>query len=195
MVTRSLRTDIRLVALLSLAFAQHASRVCRLTDDTVAERDGVLTLTFAKDPVDMPAALVEVITDQLRKARTNPKSLRADGKRWLFPGQNFGTHITPDAVQRSVVAIGIKTRNSRNAALMSLAAELQAGIIASAFGLHVNTAVVWAESAGGSFNAHVARRADDAHGQAQKIATRRTDRNRTKTSSKTNGRRSPAHRP
>lgn len=44
-----------------------------------------------------------------------------------------------------------------NGALMSLGADLEAGIIASAFGLNINTAAVrWSIDAGRSFNRHIA---------------------------------------
>jgi hypothetical protein len=155
---RTLRNEVRLIALLSLIFAQQVSRICRLSNALIADRRNDVFITFGRDPVKMPPALAVIVRHQLEAALTNPKSLRPDGARWLFPGGHFGAHVSPSAVQRSLTRIGIKSRPTRNSALMSLAAQLQAGIVASAFGLHVNTAIAWADAAGATFNRHVARR-------------------------------------
>jgi transposase InsO family protein len=88
LVDRTLRNEVRLIALLSLVFAQHVSRVCRLIDALVDDRAGDVLITFGRDPIRMPPGLAVVLREQLRAARSNPKALRPDGKRWLFPVKN-----------------------------------------------------------------------------------------------------------
>ena len=158
---KSIRAGLRLIGLLALVFGQHVSRVCTLTVEHIIEDAGVLSVTFGTDPVKMPPCLAEVLSSQSHEAAANPKARRPDGKRWLFPGQQFGNHVTANAVVRALIRIGVKSRPARNAALMSLAAELEAGIVASAFGLHINTAVLWSVNAGRAFNRHIARRTSD----------------------------------
>jgi integrase len=157
----NLSHDVRLIALLALIFAQQISRVCTLTIEHVREGPDGVFVRFGKDPIEMPPILAQVVAEQVKSARTNPKAKRLDGKRWLFPGQHYGEHVTPDALGRRLSAIGVRSRPARNAALMSFAAELNPGIIATAFNLHVNTATLWAVHAGATYNRHVARCVED----------------------------------
>lgn len=154
---RTVSNDVRLVALLSLIFAQHLSRICMLTTDRVAEGLGAVFLTFSKDPIEMPPALAPILLAQVESALRNPKARHPDGKQWLFPGQHFGTHVSDSTLQRRLAAIGVRTRPARNAALMSLSAQMEAGVVAAAFGLHVGTATRWSANAGRTFNRHVER--------------------------------------
>lgn len=131
-----------------------------LTIDLVTQNSNAVFLRFGKDEVEMPPALARILLAQVKSAKANPKSKRADDKRWLFPGQHFGTHVNDSSLQKRLAAIGINTRSARNAALMSLSAHIEPGIVAAVFGLHFGTATIWAANAGRTFNRHVARRAN-----------------------------------
>jgi integrase len=150
--------DLRLIGLLNLVFAQHASRVCSLAVDEVRERNDDVYVRFGEDDVLMPPDIGTLVKAQAASSLRNPKSRTRSGKHWLFPGQGFGTHVSSDSIGTRLSTIGIRTRPSRNAALMQLAASLDPAILAQMLNLHPNTAVAWSLAAGRTFNRHIARR-------------------------------------
>jgi hypothetical protein len=71
-----------------------------------------------------------------------------DAPRWLFPGRVPGQPIDNHSLTNRLNRHGISARPARNGALMALAADLPAAIIADLLGMHINTAIRWVKYAG-----------------------------------------------
>ena len=77
---------------------------------------------------------------------------------WLFPGRQAGQPQHPEHLRRRLKALAINCRAQRSAALMQLAAEVPAAILADTLGITPRTAVRWAAEAGGNWTTYAAQR-------------------------------------
>ncbi|GAA1238659.1 MULTISPECIES: hypothetical protein [Streptomyces] len=59
-------------------------------------------------------------------------------------------------LSRQMIALGIRVKAARNAALMTLAAELPAVVFSRLLGLHIDGATRWSQMAGAHQNAYAA---------------------------------------
>jgi hypothetical protein len=71
--------------------------------------------------------------------------------------------MAPGTLSRRLLKHGIEARSTRNPALLALAAELPAPILANLLGMHVSTASRLAAYAKRDWNAHLAARVKE-HG-------------------------------
>jgi hypothetical protein len=145
----------RVAGALVLLYGQPLSHVVTLDSDSVQRRDGYTYLTLGSCPVRLPRELA-TLTGQLRTQAT----ACPPGRRWLFPSQRPGEHLRPAALGARLRRLGPGHRTARNSALIALAAELPAPVLASLLGLHLNTAVRWTQYAQTDWAAYLAARAD-----------------------------------
>jgi hypothetical protein len=137
----------RVAAILVAIYAQPIVRVARFTIDQITLSDSGVTIRFAQTPVTLPdlvAIAVRVWLDQ-RHATMPPL---ATPSAWLFPGNPPSRPIGEQSLSRRLKLIGVDCRQDRRAALLHLAGEVPAAILADIVGVHVNTATAWAEIAG-----------------------------------------------
>lgn len=78
---------------------------------------------------------------------------------WLFPGRRPGHHLHSASLTKRLRAIGVDPRADRNSALRQLAAEVPPAVLADLLGLHINTAINWANEASADWTNYVAIRA------------------------------------
>jgi hypothetical protein len=79
---------------------------------------------------------------------------------WLFPGGHPDTH-TSAGLHRKLKRHGLPDADrSRATALINLAADLPAPILADLLGLHIQTATAWARHAGADWAAYLSARID-----------------------------------
>lgn len=157
--------EMRIIGAWLMAFGQQLSRICSLTTDVISEKGALLYVQFGKEPIEMPPIIATLLREQRAAALLNPKSLNADGRHWLFPGQNYGQHISVSNLENRIRDLDLFARRGRNSAFMKLAGRIHPAIIARMFNMHVGTAVVWAKAAGHDYNAHVARKKQILHGR------------------------------
>jgi hypothetical protein len=67
----------------------------------------------------------------------------AQAPRWLFPGRVPGQPIDNHSLTNRLNRHGISVRPARNGALVALASDMPAAILADLLGMHINTAVRW----------------------------------------------------
>ena len=67
---------------------------------------------------------------------------------WLFPGGRSGRHLSPSQMGVRLRRIGISPRIARNTALIELAGELPAAVLAKLLGFSIKRAVTWNIEAG-----------------------------------------------
>jgi hypothetical protein len=145
----------RVAGALVLLYGQPLSRVASLDTDAVQHRGGNVYLTLGSCAIQLPSELAPLI-DRLA-ARARPAG--AAGRRWLFPGLRPGEHLRPAALGARLRRLGPGHRTARNGALIALAAELPAPVLASLLGLHRNTAIRWTQYAEADWAAYLAARA------------------------------------
>ncbi len=125
------------------------------------EHDNDVYLTVGEHRTLVPPALAELVV-QLRAAAPPASILRSHGDTtgWLFPGLVPGQHLADNYLVKLLNRAGIRTRMARNSALISLAADLPAPILADLLGLHINTAVRWVRRSKRDWASYVEARAE-----------------------------------
>jgi len=137
--------DSRVAGILVLLYGQQASTIVNLTKDHITERGQDVHLNLDRCPILVPPAVATL----LLKLRDDPPFTTSIGRstapsRWLLPGLRPGRPIHPTTLVMKLNAQGIATRASRQAAVMTYAAELPSPVLADLLGFHINTAIRWA---------------------------------------------------
>ena len=153
---------VRVAGALLLLYGQPISRTVQLKTSQLSKANGHTYLAFDQHPVLLPPALARLIQD-LHATATPTAVLAGRGgpTTWLFPGQVPGRHLTVNGLVRQLNQHGIEARISRSAALINLAADLPASVLADLLGMHINTAVRWAHRAKRDWTSYLATRAED----------------------------------
>ena len=139
-----------------LLYGQPLSHVVSLHSDAVQHRSGNVYLALGSCAIRLPSELAP-LTDRLAaRARAGP--MGAASRQWLFPGLRPGEHLRPAALGARLRRLGPGHRTARNGALIALAAELPAPVLASLLGLHRNTAIRWTQYAEADWAAYLAAR-------------------------------------
>lgn len=107
--------------------------------DVVADPDGV-TVQVAGDPIPLPSPLDGLILE-LAATRPNMQTAANAATSWLFPGRMPGQPLSLTTMLVKLKGIGIKITPAKNAALMQLAKEVPAPVLARALGYNPTTAV------------------------------------------------------
>jgi hypothetical protein len=147
----------RVAGALVLLYGQPLSHVVSLDTDAVQQRSGNVYLVLGSCAIQLPGELAPLIDQLAARARARPIS--AAGRQWLFPGLRPGEHLRPAALGARLRRLGPGHRTARNSALIALAAELPAPVLASLIGLHQNTAIRWTQYAEADWAAYLAARA------------------------------------
>jgi hypothetical protein len=152
----SLKPEDRLAGLLVLLYAQRASAISRLTLDHVTAADGQVRIRLGREPIVLPAPL-DALALHLAATRRGHAALGDDGtSAWLFPGGQPGQPISAYQLGERLRQIGIRSGQSRSAALFQLATDLPAAVLAHMLGIHITVAVAWQKAAAGDWAAYAA---------------------------------------
>ena len=143
--------SLRVAGLLALLFGQHLSRVVRLRWSQVVIDSGV-SIRLGSDDIRLPPRLDELLAG----LRANTGHAAVSHGDWLFPGGTPGRPLTVEQLRKRLAGLGIVLRPTRQAALLQLASELPAPVLADLLGLHPNTAVEWVRTARGDWAAYAA---------------------------------------
>jgi hypothetical protein len=108
--------------------------------------------------ITVPPPLDELLT-QLPATRPGGIAARLHHGDWLFPGRRPGQHLHATRLAQRLRALGVDPRADRNTALLQLAAEVPPAVLADLLGLHIGTAISWANEAGGDWTNYAAIRA------------------------------------
>lgn len=148
--------DTRVIGLFVLLYGQPLSRISRMAIDQITDDGTLVTVRFAKDPIVMPPGVDELIRSLL--GGRGKAAYDSRPTRWLFPGGNPGRPITARGLPTRLRSIGIQAGAGRNTALIHLAGEIPAAVLASLLGLNPNTAVEWSKIAGRDWSEYVSLR-------------------------------------
>jgi integrase len=146
----------RAAGCLLLLFGQHLSRTATMTTSQITTRDGQVLVRFGQHEVPVPDSLAQILTDLIRTGRSHAGTGSPITSPWLFPGGMPGQPITPSRLGERLRALGIRAMPGRRAALIDLAAQLPAAVLADCLNLSPGTAVRWMHQAGADWNRYAA---------------------------------------
>ena len=161
-IVRRLLTDAnidlrdRVAGCLLLVFAQPISRLVLLGIDDVATADTTVTIRFGAGPTEIPEPLGALVLALKAQPRGLATTAVTGNDRWLFPGLMVGQALTDERMRLRLAALGITGRAGRGSALLRLARELPASLLADLLGISESTAEDWVQAAGGGWARYAA---------------------------------------
>ena len=130
----SLKPEDRLAGLLVLLYAQRASAISRLTLDHLQDDSNKVRLRLGREPVVLPEPLA-TLARQVAAARHGHAATGDRGTSpWLFPGGRPGRPISAFRMAEGLRELGIYSGSARSAALLQLATDLPAAVLAARLG-------------------------------------------------------------
>ncbi|GAA2837319.1 hypothetical protein [Crossiella cryophila] len=157
----------RVAGALVLLFGQSPTRLIHLSAAHVEQQGEHTFLQLDERPVLLPPKLAKIVIKLRDTGRPSSVLGRAHpGTHWLFASVTPGRPLSIAGLRRRLDELGIRTRPARNAAMMALATDLPAAVLADLFGLHIVTAVRWVKYAKRDWAAYVAERATEANGNS-----------------------------
>ena len=127
-----------------------------MTTGQITTRDGQVLVRFGQHEVPVPDSLGQILTDLIAAGRSHTGTGSPITSPWLFPGGMPGQPITPSRLGERLRALGIQAMPGRRAALIDLAAQLPAAVLADCLNLSPGTAVRWMHQAGADWNRYAA---------------------------------------
>lgn len=138
---------LRLAGALVVIYAQPLNKISRLrTVDLDVSTDRV-TVCLGRATIELPEPLASHARQLIDERQPHPRKARLPvDAGWLFPGAP-GRPINPDSLSDRLARLGIRAAQHRLAALLHLAADVPALLLADLLGIHPNTAQVWSRLA------------------------------------------------
>ena len=166
LVARMLHDDTleltdRVAGALLLLYGQQLSRITAMTTDQVVRRGEQMSVRFGRDDIDIPQPLAGLLVALVHDGRRYRGVGSPATTRWLFPGMLPGRPLTASRLSERLRQLGIHAQPARRAALMSLAAQLPAAVLADLLNLAPTTAVSWVRDAGGDWTRYAAQLAQE----------------------------------
>jgi hypothetical protein len=146
----------RVAGCLLLLYGQPLSRIAAITTGQVTRRDDQTFIQLGRHDAPAPTPLASAVSQLISGGRSYRGIGSPPATTWLFPGHLPGRPITPARLGERLRAIGIYAQTGRRAALLDLAAQLPAAVLADLLGLHETTAAKWMHQAGGDWSRYAA---------------------------------------
>jgi hypothetical protein len=147
----------RVAGALVVIYAQRLSYIARLTRADVVERDGEVFIRLGKEDVLMPEPLGPLLRDLPWRRQIGIAGM-LHATEWLFPGRQAGRHQHPEYLRVRLSKLGIDCRAQRRAALLQLASQVPAAVLADMLNIAPSTAAKWVDWAGGNWTNYAAER-------------------------------------
>ena len=146
----------RVAGCLLLLYGQPLSRIAAMTTSQITRRDDQTLIRLGRHDVPVPGPLADAALQLTKHGRSYRGVGSPPATTWLFPGHLPGLPITPASLGERFRATGIYAQTGRRAALLDLAAQLPAAVLADLLGLHETTAAKWMHQAGGDWSRYAA---------------------------------------
>jgi hypothetical protein len=147
----------RVAGCLLLLYGQPLSRIAAMTTSQVTRRDDQAFIRLGRHDAPVPVPLAGAVLRLINDGRSYRGAGSPPATTWLFPGHLPGRPITPARLGERLRALGIYAQTGRRAALLNLAAQLPAAVLADLLGLHETTAAKWMHQAGGDWSRYAAQ--------------------------------------
>lgn len=160
----------RVAGLLVLLYGARLTQIQQLTTaDITTSADNTL-IKLAQHPLQLPDPVGALVNELAAAARNERRARTPNGEHYLFPGGQPGMPIHTATLSRKLTDADIPDRISRNRALLALANDVPAAVIAAQLGLHPTTTSGWAKFAQRDWSAYTAKRLESLSGQTEETA-------------------------
>jgi hypothetical protein len=148
----------RVAGCLVLLYGQPMTRVAALTISQITGHDDSedITIRLGQHDVPVPEPLGKLLLALAADGKSHTGTGSPADRQWLFPGLLPGRPITPARLAQRLGTTGIPVMAGRRAALISLAAQMPAAVLADLLGLQPTTTVRWMHQAGADWNRYAA---------------------------------------
>jgi hypothetical protein len=152
-----LPVQVRVAGALVLLYGITVTRVVTLTAGALTRSRNSTFLTLDRKPVLLPRCLAQLIDELLTVPAPGSATVavEAGDARPLFPGRIPTATRSAVSLVRHLNYHGIHARPARNSALITLAADLPAAVLADITGMHPKTAACWAQLSQGDWAAYL----------------------------------------
>ena len=152
----------RVAALLVLLYGARTDRIHRLTTVDTSTAGGRTYLALSTEPIEIPNSVAQLFAQLVKEAEQNPGATRRAGEgSYLFPSpRRHHEPIHPTTLGRWIARAGVSPRIARNYAMLALASDLPAAIVAVQMGITPQTASRWSQFSQRDNSEFVAARAD-----------------------------------
>jgi hypothetical protein len=151
-----LNTEDRIAGLLVVLYAQVTTRVSNLRREQFVPNGNGIQVALGTAVLDLPQPMVTLFV-KLDEERANTERSRSV---WMFPGRPWTRPISPGRLRDRLTTINVPAGTARKAALLQLAVELPAAIVARCLGIDISSATAWQRAAAGDWHQYAARVAD-----------------------------------
>jgi hypothetical protein len=166
-----LPTDVRTAGALILLYGLRTTDVLALRSDHVIQREHDDYLQFAGNLLLLPPSLGALLK-QLPLRRKNNRSVLPStdsSAPLLFPGFSNSRPLHSGTFGARLLRHGLTPRAGRNTAMLTLAADLPASVLADLLGIHEVTATRWAHRTKRDWHTYLAQRRIDTKQPAPSI--------------------------
>jgi hypothetical protein len=147
----------RVAGCLVLLYGQQLTRVVALRVDQITTASDGVHLNLGTSAVIIPEPLGALLVKLAATGRRHRGVGSPPQSPWLFPGLQPGRPLNPNHLGQRLRQLGIHTMPARRSALINLASQLPAAVLAELLNLHPTTAVHWVNTAGGNWNTYAAQ--------------------------------------
>jgi hypothetical protein len=164
----SIEITDRVAGCLVLLFGQTMTRIAALTTSQVTRHHDGVTIQLGQHQAPVPGPLGDLLLTLIADGKPYTGIGSLPNSPWLFPGLLPGRPITPARLADRLRSLGIPAQAGRRAALIDLAGQMPAAVLADLLGLHPTTAVRWMHEAGADWTryaAELARTRNHQHGE------------------------------
>jgi hypothetical protein len=151
-----LKPEDRLAGLLLLLYAQTAAVISRLTVNHLDADPQRVRLRLGTAPIDLPEPIAELARTVVANRKGHATIGALAPSSWLFPGGQPGRPISTAQLTHRLNNLGVRPNQARNTALLQLATEIPAAILARTLGIHTDVAVAWQRHSAGDWAAYAA---------------------------------------
>lgn len=137
----------RVAGLLILLYGARVERIHKLTTADISGVEGPTQLAISTEPIELATPVARLIRRLAENARRSPRALTRTGEGSFLFASPRRPHepIHPTTLGRRLAAAGVQPRITRNHALLALAADLPAAVVATQTGLTPQTTGRWAQ--------------------------------------------------
>ena len=161
----SIEVTDRVAGCLVLLFGQTMTRIAALTTSQVTRHDDGVTIRPGQHDMPVPEPLGALLLTLIADGKPYTGIGSPARSKWLFPGLLPGQPITAKRLAERLRILGVAVQAGRRAALIDLAAQMPAAVLADLLGLHPTTAVRWMHEAGTDWTRYAADLARDRNHQ------------------------------
>lgn len=160
----------RVAGLLVLLYGARLTQIQQLTTGDITTSAGSTLIKLAQHPLQLPAPVGALVNELAAAARNERRARTPNGEHYLFPGGQPGMPIHTATLSRKLTDADIPDRISRSRALLALANDVPAAVIAAQLGLHATTTSGWAKFAQRDWSAYTASRLESLSEQTEETA-------------------------